>query len=341
MRENSGVGQSVGTVQATDPGDTLTYELSGTGSGKFSIDNSGLIAVGADANLDYEGKASYTVTVTAKDSADQSVAVNVAIRMVDVDEPPPPVAPMSIKRNADKPTSTLDVSWTAQVVPSDVPPITGYELQYREQGEIDWNTHTMAETVTETTIDNLLSNTVYEVWVRSANDEGASVWSLSDGTTDMADLVVTFGSDTYTESPGTRTVATEVTVSPKADRPVRINIEIAGEGAVLSRHPNGQAAIRRRAGLVTVPVEFQNDTGSVTLTVSLPAEVEKVTLGSPSTAVVSIGDNRPPAFGSDTPTELSIVENSGAGQSVGTVQATDPGDTLTYELSAQVRTSSV
>ena len=136
VRENSSVGQAVGTVQATDPGDTLTYELSGTGSGKFSIDNSGLIAVGADANLDYEGKPSYMVTVTATDPADQSVAVNVAIRMVDVDEPPPPVAPMSIKTNADNPTSTLDVSWTAQVVPSDVPPITGYELQYRNRARL-------------------------------------------------------------------------------------------------------------------------------------------------------------------------------------------------------------
>ena len=333
VSENSGAGETVGVVAASDPGDTLSYRLSGIGSDKFEVDDTGRITVKSGAVLDYESQPTHTVTVTATDSADQSVAVNVAIRMVDVDEPPPPVAPMSIKRNADNPTSTLDVSWAAPVVPSDVPPITGYELQYREQGKTDWNTQTMAETVTETTIDNLLSNTVYEVWVRSANDEGASVWSLSDGTTDMADLVVTFGSDTYTESPGTRTVATEVTVSPKADRPVRINIEIVGEGAVLSRHPNGQAAIRRRAGLVTVPVEFQNDTGSVTLTVSLPAEVEKVTLGSPSTAVVSIGDNRPPAFGSDTPTELSIVENSGAGQSVGTVQATDPGDTLTYELS--------
>ena len=269
--ENSGAGEAVGVVAASDPGDTLSYRLSGEGSDKFEMDDTGRITVKSGAVLDYESQPTHTVTVTATDSADQSVAVNVTIRMVDVDEPPPPVAPMSIKRNADNPTSTLDVSWTAPVVPSDVPPITGYELQYRERGETDWNTQTKAETVTETTIDNLLSNTVYEVWVRSANDEGASVWSLSDGTTDMADLVVTFGSDTYTESPGTRTVATKVTVSPKADRTVRLNIEIVGEGAVLSRHPNGQAAIRRRAGLVTVPVEFQNDTGSVTLTVSLPA----------------------------------------------------------------------
>ena len=161
--------------------------------------------------------------------------------------------------------------------------------------------------------------------MRSVNDEGESVWSLSDGTTDMADLVVTFGSDTYTESPGTRTVATKVTVSPKADRTVRLNIEIVGDGAVLSRHPNGQAAIRRRAGLVTVPVEFQNDTGSVTLTVSLLGRPERITLGNPSSTVVSIQDNQPPVFGPGTPTELSvIVENSGVGQSVGTVPSYRP-----------------
>ena len=333
VSENSGAGDAVGVVAASDPGDTLSYRLSGEGSDKFEVDDTGRITVKSGAVLDYESQPIHTVTVTATDSADQSVAVNVAIRMVDVDEPPPPVAPMSIKRNADNPTSTLDVSWTAPVVPSDVPPITGYELQYRERGETDWNTHTKAETVTQTTVDNLLSNTVYEVWVRSVNDEGESVWSLSDGTTDMADLVVTFGSDTYTESPGTRTVATKVTVNPKADRTVRLNIEIVGEGAVLSRHPNGQAAIRRRAGLVTVPVEFQNDTGSVTLTVSLSGRAEKVTLGSPASTVVSINDNLPPVFGPDTPTEFSVAENSGVGQSVGTVQATDPGDTLTYELS--------
>ena len=333
--ENSGAGEAVGVVAASDPGDNLTYRLSGEGLDKFKVDDTGRITVKSGAVLDYESQPTHTVTVTATDSADQSVAVNVAIRMVDVDEPPPPVAPMSIKRNADNPTSTLDVSWTAPVVPSDVPPITGYELQYRERGETDWNTHTKAETVTQTTVDNLLSNTVYEVWVRSVNDEGESVWSLSDGTTDMADLVVTFGSDTYTESPGTRTVATKVTVSPKADRTVRLNIEIVGEGAVLSRHPNGQAAIRRRAGLVTVPVEFQNDTGSVTLTVSLLGRPERITLGNPSSTVVSIQDNQPPVFGPGTPTELSVRENSSVGQAVGTVQATDPGDTLTYRLSGE------
>ena len=333
--ENSGAGEAVGVVAASDPGDTLSYRLSGEGSDKFEVDDTGRITVKPAAALDYESKASYAVTVTATDSADQSAAVNLTIRIADVDEPPPPVASMSITRNADNPTSALDVSWLAPVVPSGVPAITGYQLQYRERGKTDWNTHTQGEAVTRTTIGDLLFGTVYEVRVRTMNDEGESVWSLSDSKTDMTELVVAFGSDSYIGSAGSRTVATKVTVSPRADRTVRVNIEVVGEGAVLPRHPNGRAVIRRTTGLVTVPVEFQSDTGSVTLKLSLPAEAERVTLGSPASAVVSIGDNPPPAFRSDTLTEFAVAENSGAGQSVGVVKAADPGDTLTYHLSGE------
>ena len=335
LPENSTAGEAVGVVAASDPGDTLSYRLSGEGSDKFEVDDTGTISVKLAAVLDYESKASYAVTITATDSADQSAAVSLTIRIADVDEPPPPVSAMSIRRNVDNPTSALDVSWLTPVVPSGVPAITGYQLQYRERGKTDWNTHTQVETATQTTIGDLLFGTVYEVRVRTVNDEGESVWSQSDSQTDMTELVVAFGSDSYIGSAGARTVATKVTVSPRADRTVRVNVEVVGEGAVLPRHPNGRAVIRRTTGLVTVPVEFQSDTGSVILRLSLPAEAERVTLGSPASVVVSIGYNPPPAFGSDTLTELVVAENSGAGQSVGVVGAADPGDTLTYHLSGE------
>ena len=333
--ENVGAGEAVGVVAASDPGDTLSYRLSVEGSDKFEVDDTGRIIVKSGAVLDHESKASYAVTVTATDSGDRSTAVNLTIRIADVDEPPPPIAAMSIRRNPGSPTSALDVSWRAPPVPSGVPAISGFQLQYRERDKTDWNTHTQVETVTRTTIGDLLSGTFYEVRVRAVNDEGESVWSLSDSKTDMTELVVAFGSDSYIESAGSRTVATKVTVNPKADRTVRVNIEVVGEGAILPRHPNGQAVIRRTTGLVTVPVEFQSDTGSVTLKLSLPAEAERVTLGAPASAVVSIGGNPPPAFGSDTLTELAVAENSGAGQSVGVIEATNSGDTLTYHLSGE------
>ena len=335
LPENAGAGETVGVVAASDSGDRLSYMLSGQGSDKFEVDDTGRITVKSGAVLDHESQSSHAVTVTATDSADQSVAVNLTIRIADVDEPPPPVAGMSITRNADNPTSALDVSWRAPVVPSGVPAITGYQLQYRERGKTDWNTQNQVEDVTRTAIGDLSSGMVYEVRVRAVNDEGESVWSLSDSRTDMTELVVAFGSDSYTVSAGSRTVATKVTVSPRADRTVRVNIEVVGEGAILPRHPSGRAVIRRTTGLVTVPVEFQSDTGSVTLKLSLPAEAERVTLGVPASAVVSIGGNPAPAFSSDTLTELAVAENSGTGHSVGVIEATDSGDTLTYQLSGE------
>ena len=206
-------------------------------------------------------------------------------------------------------------------------------MEFREQGKTEWNSHEDVDTGTETTIRDLFSNTSYDLRVRSVNAEGHSTWSLSGGTTDMAELVVMFGADSYNAKPNSKTVNVRLTVNPKADRTVRVNVEVVGEAAILPGRPDGQAIIRRRARSAGVDVEFQVDDGSVILRLSLSGRAEKVTLGSPASAVVSISDNLPPVFGPDTPTEFSVAENSGVGQSVGTVQATDPGDALTYELS--------
>ena len=67
--ENSASGANVGAaVRATDAdGDTLTYSLTGTDAGSFTINSGGQIMVGTGTMLDFEDKASYTVTVRATD----------------------------------------------------------------------------------------------------------------------------------------------------------------------------------------------------------------------------------------------------------------------------------
>ena len=47
--------------------ETLQYSLSGTDMASFKVDNSGQITVGSGTKLDYEGKRTYMVTVTATD----------------------------------------------------------------------------------------------------------------------------------------------------------------------------------------------------------------------------------------------------------------------------------
>ena len=88
--ENSASGASVGApVRATDAdGETLTYSLTGTDAGSFTINSStGQIMVGTGTMLDFEDKASYTVTVTATDgsASDDTITVTVTVGNVDED----------------------------------------------------------------------------------------------------------------------------------------------------------------------------------------------------------------------------------------------------------------
>ena len=87
VAENTVAGEDIGApVEASDADDaTLTYTLSGTDAASFDIDRAtGQLKTKAD--LDYETKASYAVTVTATDGDTASDSIDVAITVVDVEE---------------------------------------------------------------------------------------------------------------------------------------------------------------------------------------------------------------------------------------------------------------
>ena len=79
--ENSASGASVGAaVRATDADrDRLTYSLRGTNAGSFTINSSGQIMVGTGTMLDFEDKASYTVTARATDPDNASDTISVTV----------------------------------------------------------------------------------------------------------------------------------------------------------------------------------------------------------------------------------------------------------------------
>ena len=91
IAENSAAGATVGAaVTATDPdGHTVTYTLGGTDASSFAINAStGQITVGADATIDFETTASYTVTVTASDGQTPplTATITVTINVTNVNE---------------------------------------------------------------------------------------------------------------------------------------------------------------------------------------------------------------------------------------------------------------
>ena len=89
VAENTAAGEDIGTpVAATDNnGDALTYALSGTDTASFAIDSDTgqLMTLAA---LDYETKATYSLTVAASDSGGLSGSIDVTITVTDVDEAP-------------------------------------------------------------------------------------------------------------------------------------------------------------------------------------------------------------------------------------------------------------
>ena len=328
--EDSLVGTLLGDpIAATDPeDDPLTYSLSGDSAENFKVSNEGQITL--DAKLNHEEVQFYTLTLSVRDNkdgigntdsnTDASVTVNITVG--DVDEPPGTPTDLSVSVNDNNPTTALDLSWTAPNT-SGIPPITGYDVQYRIRGESNWIDHAFDSVgTTTTTIHNLASNTTYKVQVRAKNDEGESQWAMDSGTTEKAQLTLAFNSATYMVGEGD-TATTTVTVTPPADRDVTVTVEITdGTGATLSGLNNGMLTIKRGQNSASFTISGDQDADAMNDEVILTLSTHDggVILGSPAT--VSIVDdeepNTPPVITATS--TITVRENKTA---VANLEATD------------------
>ena len=175
--ENTPAGANVSSpVSATDPDDdTLTYTLGGADAASFDIvSTSGQIRT--KAALDFEMKSGYSVTVTADDGNGGSDTITVTITVMDVIERPSRPAAPTITATSGS-TESLDVRWDEP--DNQGPPVTDYDVQYREGSGGSFTSVTHDGTATTTRITGLTAGTTYEVQVRATNDEGIGEWSAS------------------------------------------------------------------------------------------------------------------------------------------------------------------
>ena len=117
-----------------------------------------------------------------------------------------PDAPEAPEVTADGSTG-LDVDWDAPADNGSA--ITGYDVEYRVDGDTNWTGHPFTGTGTSTTIGGLAPDTAYEVRVRAANGAGDGPWSSSGTATTGADTANTApnaADDTATTAPGTAVI---------------------------------------------------------------------------------------------------------------------------------------
>ena len=226
IAENSAADANVGApVSATDPdGDTLTYSLTGTDADKFNVDSStGQITVGDNTNLDYEAKTNYLVTVQISDGKDKDgnkdsaidASAFVNVNVTDVNEPPAAPDQPTVAQNTATPKTELDVEWTAPDM-TGKPAINDYDVQYKQQSDSTWTSHSFTGTGTSTTLTGLEGGRGYDVQVKAKNDEGESGWSIS-GSAKTQDKNV---NSEFNQSTETRSIAENSAAGTNIGAPV-------------------------------------------------------------------------------------------------------------------------
>ena len=328
IAENSPASTVVGhAFVANDAdGDQLAYSLTGQGSDKFTVDAGGQISVAANAVLDFEDRSSYTLILGVKDNKDgagniapteaDDDTIVVTVNLTDV-SPPTVVLDLSLTSSGTaNPANELIVSWDRQILPEgDV--ITGFDVQYQVLGTIDWTDYPFDGMGLSATITGLASNTEFWVQVRAVNGEGSGPWSMTaKAMTRTAELTVAFGGSNYTVTEG-ETATITVTVTPVADRDVTVTVSMTGEGGTFADGAGNALTltVARGDGSYDFQIVTAADAGGRGLTLELATMAVKVSVGTPSTATLTIDEppNSPPIFDEIGPAERSVPENSPAG----------------------------
>ena len=337
--DGSGSAITLTTVTATDPdGDTVTYTLDSESIRHFfAIDAStGVITyTGNGDNLNHEGTASYTLTITAS-STGGTATHQVTVTITDVDEAPvfddgtPETA--SLAENAsgsstavsvatvtatdpdgDTVTYSLDNAATANgfVINTDTGVIT-----YTGSGFDHEDTDITTVTVTATSASGSVTHDV----VISISDENEApafdtgtptTGSINEGR-DGSETGVSIVTVTASDPDGDTVTYSLDTTS------VRNGFEIDTSTGVITY--TGDGLDREEAANYTLTVTATSSGGSISHDVT----------------VTVTNANEAPSFAADAATAASINENTDGSDTairIATVTATDPdGDTVTYSM---------
>ena len=341
--ENRAPGLNIGTpVAATDAdNDTLIYTLSGTDAASFDF-NSTTGQIITKAALDYEANTSHSVTVTVTDNKPRgSVSIPVTINVTNL-----------VDENNNVPTFTDGDTTTRSIAENTAPEVNiGTAV-----AATDLDNDTLIYTLSGVDASSFsLDSTTGQIKTKASLDhEAKSSYSV---TLTVSDTTIG-GTDTITVTINVTNVV-EANTAPEfvdgvstdrsinentaagvnignpvsaidADRHNTLTYTLSGTDAASFDIVSSSGQLQTKASLdfetkrdymVTVSVsDGENGTDSITVTINVLDVVDT---------------NRVPVFQDGSATVRSIVENTSAGERIGSaVSATDPdNDSITYTLS--------
>ena len=177
VRENQSLARRL-VARDTDPGDEVTgWEIvGGVDQGQFTItSDTGELSFRTAPDFEAPGDNEYEVTVEVRSGTgarELEAERTFTVRVTDEREPPGvPDAPTFSGETAD----SLRVSWREP--DNSGPPITDYDVQYREGGSGGFTDAQHEGPGLALTLSDLKAGTVYQVQVQATNEEGTGDWS--------------------------------------------------------------------------------------------------------------------------------------------------------------------
>ncbi|NPC54662.1 cadherin domain-containing protein, partial [Caenimonas soli] len=322
--ENSGAGQVVYTASATDTGDIsagVTFSLAGTDAAAFTI-NASTGAVTLTGNPDHEAKSSYSFSVVATDGVGRTDTQAVTLAINDLDEADPTITSGAAATAIDENSGAGQVIYTASATDTDdISAGVTFSLAGTDAVAFTINAGTGAVTLTGNPNHEAKSSYSFSVVATDGvgrTDSQAVTLAIND--LDEADPTITSGgtATAIDENSGAGQVVYTASATDTDDVSDGLTFSLAGTdaaaftinastGAVtLTGNPNHEAKSDYSFTVVATDGGGRTDSQAVTLAINDLDEADPtITSGATATA---------------------IDENSGAGQVIYTVTATDTDD---------------
>ena len=340
VAEDTASGVNIGAPVAatdTDSGDTLTYTLGGADASAFDIiSTTGQLRT--KAALDYETKATHSVTVTVADGS-FTVSIAVTIDVSNVND----VAPVFINGSrttrsvVENTASGVDIGRPVAATDADNDSLT-YTLSGADSASFEVD-RTSGQLRTKAALDYETKEAYNTVTITVSDGSHTASITVTVEVTDVVETPVNRG-PVFTEgASATRTVAENTARRENIGSPVAatdadndsLTYTLSGTDAVAFDIISTTGQLRTKAALdyetknaytVTVAVSDGSLTASITVTITV-------------TDVPEVAPNTAPAFTEGSSTSRSVAENTASGVNIGSpVVATDAdsGTTLIYSL---------